>query len=63
MSDVHSRYCAMIERFVTTEQVWREYRNACRAERRRELYRTDPLWRLSKLKANREHRMRAKLCA
>ena len=30
------------------------------AERRRQLYRTDPLWRLSKLKDNRERRMRAK---
>ena len=32
-----------------------------RAQRRRELYRTDPLWRLSKNKDNRERRLRAKL--
>jgi hypothetical protein len=35
--------------------------NARRAQRRRELYRTDPLWRLTKLKANRETRLRVKL--
>jgi hypothetical protein len=33
------------------------------AERRRELYRTDPLWRLTKLKDNRERRLRAKRAA
>lgn len=31
-----------------------------RAQRRRQLYRADPMWRLTKLKANRETRMRAK---
>jgi hypothetical protein len=31
--------------------------------RRRELYRTDAIWRLTKLKANREDRLRAKLRA
>lgn len=35
--------------------------NAARAAARRELYRGDPLWRLSKLKDNRERRLRAKL--
>lgn len=34
--------------------------NRKRAERRRELYRIDPLWRLSKLKQNREDRLRTK---
>lgn len=35
--------------------------NRQRAEARRELYHRDPLWRLSKLKDNRERRLRAKL--
>lgn len=43
-----------------TDRLWRELRNERRRERRRQLYRTDPLWRLSKLKANRETRLRAK---
>jgi hypothetical protein len=30
------------------------------SKRRLELYRTDPLWRLSKLKDNRERRLRAR---
>lgn len=34
--------------------------NRKRAERRRELYQTDPLWRLSKLKQNREDRLRTR---
>jgi hypothetical protein len=46
-----------------TDQIWRELRNAARSKRRRELYRTDPLWRLSKLKQNREDRLRAKRAA
>jgi hypothetical protein len=35
--------------------------NGRRASKRRNLYRNDPLWRLSKLKANWETRQRAKL--
>lgn len=44
-----------------TDALWRAIRNEARAERRRHLYQSDPLWRLSKLKANRETRLRAKL--
>jgi hypothetical protein len=36
-------------------------RNNERAERRRQLYRTDPIWRLTKLKDNRERRLRARI--
>jgi hypothetical protein len=43
-----------------TERVWRFMRNLDRRMRRRELYRTDPIWRLTKLKDNRERRLRAK---
>lgn len=39
---------------------YRDIINAIRAEGRRQLYRDDPLWRLSKLKDNRERRLRAK---
>lgn len=63
MSDLHSRYCALIERQLSTEQAWRVVRNKARADRRRELYRTDPVWRLTKLKDNRERYLRAKRAA
>ena len=63
MSELHSRYEAMIERHLTTEQLWREFRNEQRAKRRRQLYRDDPIWRLTKNKDNRERRLRAKLRA
>jgi hypothetical protein len=33
-----------------TDQIRRELRNAERSKRRRELYRKDPIWRLTKLK-------------
>lgn len=49
---------------MTTEQIEAtSYRAelATRAADRRRLYRADPLWRLTKLKANRETRRRQKL--
>jgi len=44
-----------------TEALWRSIRNEARAERRRHLYQTDPLWRLSKLKDLKERRLRARM--
>jgi hypothetical protein len=38
-------------------------RNSQRAERRRQLYREDPIWRLTKNKDNVERRLRAKRAA
>jgi hypothetical protein len=46
-----------------TDQIRRELRNAERSKRRRELYDKDPIWRLTKLKDNRERRLRAKRAA
>lgn len=46
-----------------TDQLWRDYKNEERAKRRRELYANDPIWRLTKLKDNRERRLRAKRAA
>jgi hypothetical protein len=43
-----------------TERVWRLVVNEQRRMRRRHLYRADPIWRLTKLKDNRERRLRAK---
>lgn len=64
MSGLESLRLAVAERearTLATEQVWRMLQNRTRAERRRQLYREDPLWRLSKLKDNRERRLRAKV--
>lgn len=41
-----------------TEKMWRRVRNMARSERRRSLYATDPIWRLTKLKDNWERRER-----
>ncbi len=41
-----------------TERLYRRICNMARAERRRELYRSDPIWRLTKLKDNWERRER-----
>lgn len=43
------------------DQLYADWLNQRRAERRRELYRSDPLWRLSKLKDSRERRARARM--
>lgn len=43
------------------DALWRAIYNETLRERRRQLYRDDPLWRLSKLKDNRERRLRAKV--
>lgn len=45
---------------MTTEDAWRMHRNEIRAARRKHLYYTDPVYRLTKLKDNRERRARAK---
>ncbi len=37
---------------------YQQWLNANRSARRRELYRSDPVWRLTKLKANWERRER-----
>lgn len=42
------------------ESLLRAIRNEDRRERRKALYRDDPIWRLTKLKDNRERRLRAK---
>lgn len=42
------------------QRLERERENDARAALRRHLYRTDPLWRLSKLKDNRERILRRK---
>ena len=41
-----------------TERLYRDLDNAQIAARRRSLYRTDPIWRLTKLKDNWERRER-----
>jgi hypothetical protein len=41
-----------------TERLWKRMHNIARSERRRELYRADPIWRLTKLKDNWERRER-----
>lgn len=41
-----------------TERLYRDLDNAQIAARRRNLYRTDPIWRLTKLKDNWERRER-----
>lgn len=48
----------MTEAEARTEKLWRRERNMTRSDRRRELYRTDPIWRLTKLKDNWERRER-----
>ncbi|MDB5584346.1 MAG: hypothetical protein JWR80_9522 [Bradyrhizobium sp.] len=60
MTDTRIKYLAMVDRHADTDRVWREHKNAARAERRRQLYRDDPIWRLTKLADNHERRLRAK---
>lgn len=48
----------MTEAEARTERLWRRACNMARSERRRELYRSDPIWRLTKLKDNWERRER-----
>lgn len=45
------------------ERLYMDVMNELRAERRRSLYRDDPVWRLTKLKDNRERRVRAAQCS
>ncbi len=42
-----------------TDRAYRRHENLKRAARRRWLYANDPIWRLTKLKANAEARRRA----
>ena len=44
-----------------TETAYRLHKNERRAFLRRERYANDPIWRLTKLKAEREYRLRRKL--
>jgi hypothetical protein len=48
----------MTEAESTSERLWKRQRNIERSEQRRMLYRTDPIWRLTKLKDNWERRER-----
>ena len=48
----------MTETEARTERLWRRACNMARSERRRRLYATDPIWRLTKLKDNWERRER-----
>lgn len=50
-----------MEAEAATAREERLIKNQSRAERRRSLYESDPIWRLTKLKDNRERRLRAKL--
>ena len=44
-----------------TDALWKAHCNELRRERRKQLYHSDPIWRLTKLKDNRERKLRAKL--
>lgn len=54
------KHDAFYQRWLDDHRAERE-RLQRRAERRRELYASDPVWRLTKLKRNREGRLREKL--
>jgi hypothetical protein len=41
-----------------TDRLYQDWLNSNRAAKRRHLYATDPIWRLTKLKDNRERKMR-----
>ena len=43
-----------------TDRVWKRVRKEQQADRRRQLYASDPIWRLTKLKDNWERRERAR---
>ncbi len=45
---------------MTTDDLWRTIQNEDRSIRRRHLYATDPIWRLTKLKDNWERRERSR---
>lgn len=48
---------------MTTDRLYATIMNERRAARRRELYATDPIWRMTKLKDNWERRERRKRAA
>lgn len=61
MNELRRLYAERLTREAETNRIWREHSNTARSQRRRQLYRDDPIWRLTKLKDSRERRLRAKL--